>query len=98
MTPRDVHELHTIAAMHVVALGTSGAPAQDSIDTAERYRMRMQMKFGNIDHTGGFVSLKNGVATSPPQHICYVNGVKCYADEARFGGIVIRKMNGVQEN
>ena len=23
-------------------------------------------------------------------HECYVNGIKCHADEARFGGIVIQ--------
>ncbi|WP_335093662.1 hypothetical protein [Nostoc sp.] len=25
-------------------------------------------------------------------NICYINGVKCWADEARFGGIVIEAM------
>lgn len=56
------------------------------------------LTFGNVDYTGGFVSFKNGVATSPSQHICYINGVKCCADEARFGGIVIRKFPSDVEN
>ena len=25
-------------------------------------------------------------------HECYVNNIKCYADEARFGGIVVSKI------
>jgi len=30
--------------------------------------------------------------TSEPHasHICYIRGIRCYADEARFGGIVIQ--------
>lgn len=53
----------------------------------------LALTFGNVDFTGGFVSMRNGVRTSQPEHVCYVNGIKCFADEARFGGIVIQKMN-----
>lgn len=47
--------------------------------------------FRNLDWMGGFVSvhtIDRGIAMRH-DHICYVNGIKCYADESRFGGIVI---------
>ena len=47
-----------------------------------------EIMFGNIDHTGGFLSVIDGKQTTPPIHYCYINGVKIYANEARFGGIV----------
>tara|TARA_B100000902_G_C26632485_1_gene585161 strand:+ start:209 stop:502 length:294 start_codon:yes stop_codon:yes gene_type:complete len=43
--------------------------------------------FSNIDMSGGFQSIVNGVVGN--QHICYIKGLQCAADEARFGGIVI---------
>jgi len=46
-----------------------------------------KIEFYNDDHTGGFISVVNNVKGSI--HECYVNNIKCYADEARFGGIVI---------
>jgi hypothetical protein len=30
-------------------------------------------------------------------HVCYIDGVACYADEARFGGIVIQTVKGDTE-
>ena len=47
-----------------------------------------KIEFGNIDVWGGFKSEIEGEIST--QHICYINKVKCYADEARFGGIVIQ--------
>lgn len=40
----------------------------------------------------GFASLHtiDGVVVQKEEHICFVKGVKCYAEEARFGGIVIQ--------
>lgn len=46
------------------------------------------IKFYNIDATGGFLSIVNDVRGEI--HECYINNLKCYADEARFGGIVIQ--------
>ena len=46
------------------------------------------IKFYNIDHTGGFLSIVNNVKGEI--HECLVNNLKCYADEARVGGIVIQ--------
>ena len=46
--------------------------------------------FGNISLSGGFYSkdLKTGEMFYD-DHLCYVNNVECFADEARFGGIVV---------
>lgn len=45
------------------------------------------IKFYNIDHTGGFISIVNDIKGE--EHECYINNRKCIADEARFGGIVV---------
>ena len=47
-----------------------------------------EIKFGNKDYYGGFLSVIGGKVTPKPIHYCYIKGVKIYADEARFGGIV----------
>ena len=46
------------------------------------------IKFYNKDHTGGFISIVNNIKGEI--HKCYVDNRKCYADESRFGGIVIQ--------
>ena len=48
--------------------------------------------FANTSIGGGFVSLHtiDGTIIQKEDHICFVKGVKCYAEEARFGGIVIQ--------
>ena len=45
--------------------------------------------FRNIDIYGGLAANVNGVETR--DYTCYVNNIKCYAQEARFGGVVISK-------
>ena len=47
-----------------------------------------KIEFYNIDHTGGFYSLVNDEIGDI--HECYIEGHKCHADEARFGGIVVQ--------
>ncbi len=47
-----------------------------------------EISFGNIDYTGGFLSVVDGEVTSPPIHKCFMNNIPIYAMEARFGGIV----------
>ena len=46
----------------------------------------------NVSISGGFKSVHdiNGTSVEKEDHICYINGIRCYADEARFGGIVIQ--------
>lgn len=58
------------------------------------------VSFHNIDLTGGFISRHiinnhdNDNVVEKAEHICWINNstkdIKCYADEARFGGIVIQ--------
>jgi hypothetical protein len=51
--------------------------------------------FINTSFEGGFASLHtvDGKVVQKEEHICFVKGVKCYADEGRFGGIVIETYN-----
>ena len=51
----------------------------------------LEIKFYNENITGGFYSLVNNKKGNI--HECYINNKKCYADEARFGGIVIQKLS-----
>tara|TARA_B100002051_G_C16743057_1_gene645596 strand:- start:5673 stop:5939 length:267 start_codon:yes stop_codon:yes gene_type:complete len=46
-----------------------------------------KIEFFNIDYNGGFYSIKDNIKSE--EHICYINGIQCYAEEARFGGIVV---------
>lgn len=47
------------------------------------------LSFYNIDAAGGYKAIVAATGEEYHSHVCYINGVKCYADEARFGGIVI---------
>jgi hypothetical protein len=53
------------------------------------------VKFYNEGIGGGFISehIINNKRVVKKEHECYINGIKCYADEARFGGIVIECRN-----
>ena len=51
------------------------------------------VKFVNIHAFGsGFASFHtiDGICIQKEEHICFVKGVKCYAEEGYFGGIVIQ--------
>lgn len=45
--------------------------------------------FGNLDINGGFHAVYSDTGERRDSHECYIDGVRCWADEARFGGIVI---------
>ena len=47
--------------------------------------------FANEGIQGGFISVVG--KTFGQNHQCFVNGIECYADEGRFGGIVIEALN-----
>lgn len=49
------------------------------------------VKFFNTGFFGGFVAVteKDGIQEKSENHICFVDDKKFYADEARFGGIVV---------
>ena len=38
----------------------------------------------------GFRAVVRETGEPHRSHICYIRGIRCYADEARFGGIVIQ--------
>jgi hypothetical protein len=50
------------------------------------------VSFANVDCTGGFISFHkiNNTIVKKEEHICWIKGFKCYANEMRFGGIVIQ--------
>lgn len=48
-----------------------------------------EMQFYNKGVLGGFIAKNKRTGEISEDHICYINGVKCWADEYRFGGIII---------
>jgi hypothetical protein len=48
------------------------------------------LKFYNVSMSGGFEARYCDTGEIRSSHICYIKGNKCWADEARFGGIVIQ--------
>ena len=46
--------------------------------------------FFNESISGGYLAKYADTGESYPSHDCYIHGIKCYADEHRFGGIVIQ--------
>jgi hypothetical protein len=51
------------------------------------------LEFANIDATGGFQAFYSDTGEHYRDHVCFVRGVRCCADEAHFGGIVIQPIN-----
>ena len=48
-----------------------------------------RLKFYNESLSGGFVACFSDNGDEWKGHTCYIDGVKCRADEHRFGGIAI---------
>ena len=48
-----------------------------------------KLAFSNVDLSGGFVTHYADTGAEYPSHECFVGGVRCHADEARFGGGVV---------
>ena len=48
--------------------------------------------FNNESFSGGFVAEYKDTGEGRDSHICFIDGVKCWADEAHMGGIVIQPM------
>ena len=46
--------------------------------------------FSNESFSGGFIAQYADTGEARDSHVCFVGGVKCWAEEARFGGIVIQ--------
>ena len=47
------------------------------------------LSFRNVSLSGGFAAHYADTGDEYASHECFVEGVKCHADEDRFGGIVI---------
>jgi len=47
------------------------------------------LEFFNTDLSGGYEARFVDTQEKYDSHTCFINGIECYADEARFGGIVI---------
>jgi hypothetical protein len=47
------------------------------------------LEFFNESLSGGFIAQYADTGEPYPSHECWVRGVLCWADEARFGGIVV---------
>ena len=45
--------------------------------------------FTNESVSGGFIAYYRDTNERRDSHICFVDGVKCWADEAHMGGIVV---------
>lgn len=50
------------------------------------------LSFSNTHLSGGFIARYSDTNEIYDSHICFIDGVKCWANEARFGGIVIQTM------
>jgi hypothetical protein len=48
-----------------------------------------KLSFYNEALSGGFISFNESTQTEGQEHICYVKGYECYANEAYMGGIVL---------
>lgn len=48
------------------------------------------LRFSNEGFSGGFIAKYADTDEVRDSHICFIDGVKCWADEARFGGIIIQ--------
>ncbi len=48
------------------------------------------LRFANVSLSGGFAAIYSDTHEERESHICYINGLRCWADEAHMGGIVIQ--------
>lgn len=55
------------------------------------------LTFSNIDGTGGFQAEYSETGEPYLHHVCFVGGVRCCADEAYAGGIVIQPIKPAAE-
>ena len=44
-----------------------------------------------FDIAGGFIAKYKDTGKIYDSNSCFIDGVRCHADEARFGGIVVQK-------
>ena len=49
-----------------------------------------RLAFGNESFSGGYVAWYASTDEPYPSNECFIDGIRCHADEAHMGGIVIR--------
>ncbi len=54
------------------------------------------LKFHNESFSGGFQAVYADTGEPRESHVCFVQGIRCWADEARFGGIVIQTQEATE--
>lgn len=59
--------------------------AADAVNASGR-----KLEFSNASFSGGYVAWYADTREPYDSHECFVRGVRCHADEAHMGGIVIR--------
>jgi hypothetical protein len=52
-----------------------------------------KLEFYNLSVGGGYGAAYVNTNEEYPSHECFINGIRCWADEAKFGGIIIQKMD-----
>lgn len=62
-----------------------------------RRRIRQPLEFRNTAISGGFEARYAQTQKIRRSHVCFVRGIRCWADEARYGGIVLQTFNDSDE-
>ena len=67
-------------------------PRYVCVDCAERAADEdgRLLEFYNESFSGGFIAKYSDTGEARDSHVCFIDDVKCWADEAHFGGIVIQ--------
>lgn len=61
------------------------ACASEAVDSTGR-----ALEFSNVSVSGGFLARYADTGEAYGSHECFVRGVRCFADEAYLGSIVVR--------
>ncbi|CAN5659614.1 hypothetical protein BH24ACI3_BH24ACI3_11880 [soil metagenome] len=56
-----------------------------------------KLGFGNESFSGGFAAWYADTNETREGHVCFIKGIKCWADEAHMGGIAIRIYGGEKD-
>lgn len=48
-----------------------------------------RLQFSNVGLSGGYAAFFEDTGDVYDSHACWIDGIACHANEARFGGIVI---------
>ena len=54
------------------------------------------LQFFNESFSGGYIAKYADNGDAYDSHVCFIDGVECWADEDYFGGIVIRRLKDFQ--